>query len=158
MVDFPCGATQHRVRWSHRPHSCPHNEPRSSASLSWWMLCSHCSVAQWEGPPRLGCIFCHGDHILAVNDLKPQNLEEVSLFLTRCNQKEVSPTYQTRPEQVRAGKKIQVWEEVWDDSEHEWNFSFCFKCYWGKHWARREGSGLLISGTWGCRLSSHDSD
>ncbi|XP_013203591.1 pleckstrin homology domain-containing family S member 1 isoform X1 [Microtus ochrogaster] len=45
-------------------------------------------VAQWEGPPRLGCIFCHGDHILAVNDLKPQNLEEVSLFLTRCNQKE----------------------------------------------------------------------
>ncbi|KAK7811695.1 hypothetical protein U0070_023176, partial [Myodes glareolus] len=45
-------------------------------------------VAQWEGPPRLGCIFCHGDHILAVNDLKPQNLEEVSLFLTRCDQKE----------------------------------------------------------------------
>ncbi|CAO2585909.1 Pleckstrin homology domain-containing family S member 1, partial [Lemmus lemmus] len=45
-------------------------------------------VARWEGPPQLGCIFCHGDHILAVNDLKPQNLEEVSLFLTRCNQKE----------------------------------------------------------------------
>ncbi|XP_038203980.1 pleckstrin homology domain-containing family S member 1 isoform X2 [Arvicola amphibius] len=45
-------------------------------------------VAQWDGPPRLGCIFHHGDHILAVNDLKPQNLEEVSLFLTRCNQKE----------------------------------------------------------------------
>ncbi|XP_076419456.1 pleckstrin homology domain-containing family S member 1 isoform X2 [Peromyscus maniculatus bairdii] len=45
-------------------------------------------VARWEGPPRLGCLFCHGDHILAVNDLKPQNLEEVSLFLTRCIQKE----------------------------------------------------------------------
>uniref|UniRef100_A0A2K6T5H4 Pleckstrin homology domain containing S1 n=1 Tax=Saimiri boliviensis boliviensis TaxID=39432 RepID=A0A2K6T5H4_SAIBB len=47
-------------------------------------------VAQWEGPPRLGCIFCHGDHLLAVNGLKPQNLEEVSLFLTRSIQKEDS--------------------------------------------------------------------
>ncbi|XP_064229901.1 pleckstrin homology domain-containing family S member 1 isoform X3 [Aotus nancymaae] len=45
-------------------------------------------VAQWEGPPRLGCIFCHGDHLLAVNGLKPQNLEEVSLFLTRSIQRE----------------------------------------------------------------------
>ncbi|XP_023367536.1 pleckstrin homology domain-containing family S member 1 [Otolemur garnettii] len=45
-------------------------------------------VAQWEGPPRLGCLFCHGDHLLAVNDLKPQSLEEVSLFLTRSIQKE----------------------------------------------------------------------
>ncbi|XP_021007991.1 pleckstrin homology domain-containing family S member 1 isoform X1 [Mus caroli] len=45
-------------------------------------------VARWEGPPRLGCLFYHGDHILAVNDLKPQSLEEVSLFLTRCIQKE----------------------------------------------------------------------
>ncbi|XP_063127857.1 pleckstrin homology domain-containing family S member 1 isoform X3 [Rattus norvegicus] len=45
-------------------------------------------VARWEGPPRLGCLFHHGDHILAVNDLKPQSLEEVSLFLTRCIQKE----------------------------------------------------------------------
>uniref|UniRef100_A0A8D2AZJ6 Pleckstrin homology domain containing S1 n=1 Tax=Sciurus vulgaris TaxID=55149 RepID=A0A8D2AZJ6_SCIVU len=45
-------------------------------------------VAQWEGPPHLGCLFCHGDHILAVNDLKPQSLEEVSLFLTRSIQRE----------------------------------------------------------------------
>ncbi|XP_069913301.1 pleckstrin homology domain-containing family S member 1 isoform X7 [Oryctolagus cuniculus] len=45
-------------------------------------------VARWEGPPHLGCLFCHGDHILAVNDLKPQSLEEVSLFLTRSIQKE----------------------------------------------------------------------
>ncbi|XP_076781452.1 pleckstrin homology domain-containing family S member 1 isoform X5 [Arvicanthis niloticus] len=45
-------------------------------------------VARWEGPPRLGCLFYQGDHILAVNDLKPQSLEEVSLFLTRCIQKE----------------------------------------------------------------------
>ncbi|XP_032137574.1 pleckstrin homology domain-containing family S member 1 isoform X3 [Sapajus apella] len=45
-------------------------------------------VAQWEGPPRLGCIFCHGDHLLAVNGLKPQSLEEVSLFLARSIQKE----------------------------------------------------------------------
>ncbi|XP_058398687.1 pleckstrin homology domain-containing family S member 1 isoform X1 [Diceros bicornis minor] len=45
-------------------------------------------VAQWEGPPRLGCLFCHGDHLLAINDLKPQSLEEVSLFLSRSIQKE----------------------------------------------------------------------
>ncbi|XP_051002796.1 pleckstrin homology domain-containing family S member 1 [Acomys russatus] len=45
-------------------------------------------VARWEGPPRLGCLFCHGDHVLAVNDLRPQSLEEVSLFLTRCIRKE----------------------------------------------------------------------
>ncbi|XP_070338965.1 pleckstrin homology domain-containing family S member 1 isoform X2 [Equus asinus] len=45
-------------------------------------------VAQWEGPPRLGCLFFHGDHLLAVNDLKPQSLEEVSLFLSRSDQKE----------------------------------------------------------------------
>ncbi|XP_033038123.1 pleckstrin homology domain-containing family S member 1 isoform X2 [Trachypithecus francoisi] len=47
-------------------------------------------VSQWEGPPRLGCIFCHGDHLLAVNGLKPQSLDEVSLFLTRSIQKEDS--------------------------------------------------------------------
>ncbi|KAM6182227.1 pleckstrin homology domain-containing family S member 1 [Erethizon dorsatum] len=45
-------------------------------------------VAQWEGPPQLGCLFSHGDHVLAVNGIKPQNLEELSLFLTRCIQKE----------------------------------------------------------------------
>ncbi|XP_045424112.1 pleckstrin homology domain-containing family S member 1 isoform X3 [Lemur catta] len=45
-------------------------------------------VAQWEGPPRLGCLFYHGDHVLAVNDLKPHSLEEVSLFLSRSIQKE----------------------------------------------------------------------
>ncbi|XP_054546365.1 pleckstrin homology domain-containing family S member 1 [Talpa occidentalis] len=45
-------------------------------------------VAHWKGPLHLGCLFCHGDHLLAVNDLKPQSLEEVSLFLSRTIQKE----------------------------------------------------------------------
>ncbi|XP_008049339.1 pleckstrin homology domain-containing family S member 1 isoform X2 [Carlito syrichta] len=45
-------------------------------------------VSQWKGPARLGCLFCHGDHLLAVNGLKPQNMEEVNLFLTRSIQKE----------------------------------------------------------------------
>ncbi|XP_026968453.1 pleckstrin homology domain-containing family S member 1 isoform X1 [Sagmatias obliquidens] len=45
-------------------------------------------VAQWDGPPHLGCLFFHGDHLLAVNDLKPQSLEEVSLFLSRSIQGE----------------------------------------------------------------------
>ncbi|KAI4530486.1 hypothetical protein MG293_019375 [Ovis ammon polii] len=45
-------------------------------------------VAQWDAPPRLGCLFFHGDHLLAVNDLKPQSLEEVSLFLSRSIRRE----------------------------------------------------------------------
>ncbi|MBV99647.1 Pleckstrin homology domain-containing family S member 1, partial [Eschrichtius robustus] len=45
-------------------------------------------VAQWKGPPHLGCLFFHGDHLLAVNDLKPQSLEEFSLFLSRSIQRE----------------------------------------------------------------------
>ncbi|EPQ12870.1 hypothetical protein D623_10027929 [Myotis brandtii] len=45
-------------------------------------------VASWKGPPRLGCLFFHGDHLLAVNDLKPHSLEEASLFLSRSIQKE----------------------------------------------------------------------
>ncbi|XP_013371284.1 PREDICTED: pleckstrin homology domain-containing family S member 1 isoform X6 [Chinchilla lanigera] len=45
-------------------------------------------VSQWGGPPHLGCLFSHGDHVLAVNGMKPQNLEEMSLFLTRSIQKE----------------------------------------------------------------------
>eukprot|EP00069_Balaena_mysticetus_P021131 bmy_03050T0 len=45
-------------------------------------------VAQWDGPPHLGCLFFHGDHLLAMNDLKPQSLEEFSLFLSRSIQRE----------------------------------------------------------------------
>ncbi|XP_025736295.1 pleckstrin homology domain-containing family S member 1 isoform X3 [Callorhinus ursinus] len=45
-------------------------------------------VAQWQGPLRLGCLFFHGDHLLAVNDLKPHGLDEASLFLSRSVQKE----------------------------------------------------------------------
>ncbi|KAM5320652.1 pleckstrin homology domain-containing family S member 1 isoform 2-T3 [Glossophaga mutica] len=45
-------------------------------------------VAHWEGPQRLGCLFFHGDHLLAVNDLKPHGLEEAYLFLRRSVQKE----------------------------------------------------------------------
>lgn len=46
-------------------------------------------VAEWKGPPRLGCLFHHGDHLLSVNDLKPHSLDEVSLFLSRsiCKEK-----------------------------------------------------------------------
>ncbi|XP_076982200.1 pleckstrin homology domain-containing family S member 1 isoform X2 [Tamandua tetradactyla] len=45
-------------------------------------------VAHWKGPPRLGCLFHHGDHLLAMNDLRPESLEEFSLFLSRSIQKE----------------------------------------------------------------------
>lgn len=58
----------------------------------------------------------------------------------------------TRPGQIKSGlgrRRSSSWRKSGNDSEHEWNFVFCFKCYWGKHWARREGSGLLISGP-GC--------
>ncbi|NXM92808.1 PKHS1 protein, partial [Oenanthe oenanthe] len=33
-------------------------------------------VSQWAGPCRLGCLFNHGDHVVAVNDLQPQGVEE----------------------------------------------------------------------------------
>ncbi|XP_028937366.1 pleckstrin homology domain-containing family S member 1 isoform X5 [Ornithorhynchus anatinus] len=46
-------------------------------------------VARWEGPQHLGCIFHHGDYVSAVNDLKPQTMEEISLFLSRSIRKEV---------------------------------------------------------------------
>lgn len=72
-------------------------------------LCSPCSVAAWKGPPRLGCLFSHGDHLLAVNDLKPHSLDEVSLFLSRSIQKEVSPADRPCPGQVSARRnKIKV--------------------------------------------------
>ncbi|OXB62004.1 hypothetical protein ASZ78_006711, partial [Callipepla squamata] len=46
-------------------------------------------VSQWTGPCRLGCLFNHGDRIVAVNGLHPQNMEEASLFISRSTQKEV---------------------------------------------------------------------
>ncbi|POI35666.1 hypothetical protein CIB84_000583, partial [Bambusicola thoracicus] len=45
-------------------------------------------VSQWTGPCRLGCLFNHGDRIVAVNGLHPQNMEEASLFISRSTQKE----------------------------------------------------------------------
>ncbi|XP_062436714.1 pleckstrin homology domain-containing family S member 1 [Rhea pennata] len=49
-------------------------------------------VSHWTGPYRLGCIFNHGDRIVAVNDLYPKNVEEVSLFVSRSTRKEVKLT------------------------------------------------------------------
>lgn len=50
------------------------------------------SVSQWAGPCRLGCLFNHGDHIVAVNDLQPQDVEEAYFFISRSTRKEVSLT------------------------------------------------------------------
>ncbi|XP_019411838.1 PREDICTED: pleckstrin homology domain-containing family S member 1 isoform X1 [Crocodylus porosus] len=49
-------------------------------------------ISQWNGPHYLGCIFHHGDHIKAVNDLHPRNMEEVSLFISRSMRKKVKLT------------------------------------------------------------------
>uniref|UniRef100_A0A663E9Q2 Pleckstrin homology domain containing S1 n=1 Tax=Aquila chrysaetos chrysaetos TaxID=223781 RepID=A0A663E9Q2_AQUCH len=49
-------------------------------------------ISQWTGPCRLGCLFNHGDHIVAVNDLQPQNVEEAYFFISRSTRKEVSLT------------------------------------------------------------------
>lgn len=67
----------------------------------------YCSVAQWDAPPHLGCLFFHGDHLLAVNDLMPQSLEEVSLFLSRSIQREVSVADWLRPGQE--GTRSRPW-------------------------------------------------
>ncbi|NXT95618.1 PKHS1 protein, partial [Anhinga rufa] len=34
----------------------------------------------------------HGDHVMAVNDLKPQNVEEAYFFISRSTRKEVKLT------------------------------------------------------------------
>uniref|UniRef100_A0A8B9FBC4 Pleckstrin homology domain-containing family S member 1 n=1 Tax=Amazona collaria TaxID=241587 RepID=A0A8B9FBC4_9PSIT len=49
-------------------------------------------VSQWTGPHQVGCLFNHGDHIVAVNDLQPQNAEEAYFFISRSTKKEVSLT------------------------------------------------------------------
>ncbi|KFW06452.1 Pleckstrin homology domain-containing family S member 1, partial [Eurypyga helias] len=49
-------------------------------------------VSQWTGPSRLGCLFNHGDHIVAVNDLQPQDVEEARFFISRSTRKEVKLT------------------------------------------------------------------
>uniref|UniRef100_A0A8B9F5Q6 Pleckstrin homology domain-containing family S member 1 n=1 Tax=Amazona collaria TaxID=241587 RepID=A0A8B9F5Q6_9PSIT len=45
-------------------------------------------VSQWTGPHQVGCLFNHGDHIVAVNDLQPQNAEEAYFFISRSTKKE----------------------------------------------------------------------
>ncbi|XP_036242132.2 pleckstrin homology domain-containing family S member 1 [Molothrus ater] len=49
-------------------------------------------VSQWAGPLRLGCLFNHGDHVVAVNDLQPQGVEEAYFFISRSMRKEVKLT------------------------------------------------------------------
>ncbi|KAM6415597.1 pleckstrin homology domain-containing family S member 1 [Rhynochetos jubatus] len=49
-------------------------------------------VSQWTGPCRLGCLFHHGDHIVAVNDLQPQAVEEAYFFISRSTRREVKLT------------------------------------------------------------------
>ncbi|XP_074855224.1 pleckstrin homology domain-containing family S member 1 isoform X2 [Carettochelys insculpta] len=55
-------------------------------------------VSQWTGPQRLGCIFHHGDHIVAVNDLCAHSIDEVSLFICRSMKKEVKLTIRRIPD------------------------------------------------------------
>ncbi|OWK56984.1 Pleckstrin y domain-containing family S member 1, partial [Lonchura striata] len=45
-------------------------------------------ISQWAGPLRLGCLFNHGDHVVAVNDLQPQGVEEAFFFISRSTRKE----------------------------------------------------------------------
>ncbi|XP_027504153.1 pleckstrin homology domain-containing family S member 1 [Corapipo altera] len=49
-------------------------------------------VSHWTGPQRLGCLFNHGDHVVAVNDLQPQGVEEAYFFISRSTRKEVKLT------------------------------------------------------------------
>ncbi|KAM6130294.1 LOW QUALITY PROTEIN: pleckstrin homology domain-containing family S member 1 [Phoenicopterus ruber ruber] len=49
-------------------------------------------VSQWTGPHQLGCLFNHGDHIVAVNDLQPHDVEEAYFFISRSTRKEVKLT------------------------------------------------------------------
>ncbi|CAM4592613.1 pleckstrin homology domain-containing family S member 1 isoform X1 [Lepidochelys kempii] len=55
-------------------------------------------VSHWKGPSHLGCIFHHGDHIVAVNDLRTQSMDEVSLFISRSMRKKVKLTIRRIPD------------------------------------------------------------
>ncbi|KAF2981217.1 hypothetical protein EK904_014568 [Melospiza melodia maxima] len=61
---------------------------QSSLPLSVVHLSILLSVSQWAGPLRLGCLFNHGDHVVAVNDLQPQGVEEAFFFISRSTRKE----------------------------------------------------------------------
>ncbi|XP_054238641.1 pleckstrin homology domain-containing family S member 1 [Indicator indicator] len=52
----------------------------------------HVCVSHWSGPCRLGCLFNHGDRIVAVNDLQPWDVEEAYFFISRSTRKEVKLT------------------------------------------------------------------
>ncbi|XP_054839963.1 pleckstrin homology domain-containing family S member 1 isoform X2 [Eublepharis macularius] len=55
-------------------------------------------VSQWKSPHHLNCIFHHGDHITAVNDLHVTSIEEVYLFIKRSTRKEVKLTVRRLPD------------------------------------------------------------
>ncbi|XP_077205920.1 pleckstrin homology domain-containing family S member 1 [Paroedura picta] len=55
-------------------------------------------VSQWKAPHHLNCIFHHGDHILAVNDLHVTNIDEVLFFIKRSTGKEVKLTVRRLPD------------------------------------------------------------
>uniref|UniRef100_A0A8C5T7B8 Uncharacterized protein n=1 Tax=Malurus cyaneus samueli TaxID=2593467 RepID=A0A8C5T7B8_9PASS len=96
------GQNQIKKLQSHWRHvSFPEGSPRNAilpSHCSDWISCMfpfflpspHCSVSQWTGPGRLGCLFNHGDHVVAVNDLQPQGVEEAYFFISRSARKEVS--------------------------------------------------------------------
>ncbi|KAI1236189.1 hypothetical protein IHE44_0001466 [Lamprotornis superbus] len=65
---------------------------KNSLPLSVVHLSILLSVSQWAGPCRLGCLFNHGDHVVAVNDLQPQGVEEAYFFISRSTRKEVKLT------------------------------------------------------------------
>ncbi|XP_030344418.1 pleckstrin homology domain-containing family S member 1 isoform X2 [Strigops habroptila] len=65
---------------------------QNSSPLSVVQLSILLSVSQWTGPHQVGCLFNHGDHIVAVNDLQPQNVEEAYFFISRSTRKEVKLT------------------------------------------------------------------
>ncbi|XP_060098653.1 pleckstrin homology domain-containing family S member 1 [Heteronotia binoei] len=55
-------------------------------------------VSQWKAPHHLNCIFHHGDHILAVNDLHVKRIDEVLFFIKRSKKKEVKLTVRRLPD------------------------------------------------------------
>ncbi|KAL2302791.1 hypothetical protein Nmel_010241, partial [Mimus melanotis] len=65
---------------------------KNSLPLSVVHLSILLSISQWAGPCRLGCLFNHGDHVVAVNDLQPQGVEEAYFFISRSTRKEVKLT------------------------------------------------------------------
>uniref|UniRef100_A0A8C4SQM2 PH domain-containing protein n=1 Tax=Erpetoichthys calabaricus TaxID=27687 RepID=A0A8C4SQM2_ERPCA len=58
-------------------------------SLQALLLSSLFSITQWRGAPHVRHLFCRGDRILAINDLRTETAKDVELYLNKVMKTQV---------------------------------------------------------------------